>query len=103
METNFKENYISEAYGKPLDKIFDQYLRTTQIPTFTYRVLGNQLLYKWENTVDGFEMPIRIFINGEPEWLKPNSKAFKTLENLPENVDVLVDPNFYVGKFNLTE
>ncbi|WP_375581200.1 M1 family metallopeptidase [Marivirga tractuosa] len=97
------ENYISEAYGKPLDKIFDQYLRTTQIPTFTYRVLGNQLLYKWENTVDGFDMPIRIFINGEAEWLKPNSKAFKTLENLPENVDILVDRNFYVGDFNLTE
>ncbi|WKK78277.2 M1 family metallopeptidase [Marivirga salinae] len=97
------ENYISEAYGKPLDKVFDQYLRTTQIPTFTYRVLGNQLLYKWENTVERFNMPIRIFINGEPEWLEPNSKSFKALENLPENAEILVDPNFYVGDFNLTE
>jgi aminopeptidase N len=97
------ENYISDAYGKSLDKVFDQYLRTTQIPTFTYRVLGNQLLYKWENTIDGFEMPIRIFINGEPEWLKPNSKSYKALENLPENADILVDQNFYVGDFNLTE
>jgi aminopeptidase N len=97
------ENYISESYGKSLDKVFDQYLRTTQIPTFTFRVLENQLLYKWENTIDGFEMPIRIFINGEAEWLQPNSKRFKAIENLPENVDILVDPNFYVGKFNLTE
>jgi len=97
------ENYISESYGKSLDKVFDQYLRTTQIPTFTYRVLGNQLLYKWENTVDGFNMPIRVFINGEPEWLKPNSASFKALPNLPENADIMVDPNFYVGDFNLTE
>ncbi|MGM0582724.1 MAG: M1 family metallopeptidase [Bacteroidota bacterium] len=97
------ENYISEAYGKPLNKVFDQYLRTTQIPTFTYRVVDNQLLYKWENTIDGFDMPIRVFINGEAEWLNPNSKTFKNLENLPENVDILVDPNFYVAKFNLTE
>jgi aminopeptidase N len=97
------ENYISKSYGKPLDKVFDQYLRTTQIPTFTYRVLGNQLLYKWENTVDGFNMPIRIFINGEPEWLEPNSKSYQALENLPENAEILIDPNFYVGDFNLTE
>ncbi|HET8861363.1 M1 family metallopeptidase [Marivirga sp.] len=97
------ENYISKAYGQPLNKVFDQYLRTTQIPTLTYRILGNQLLYKWENTVDGFNMPIRVFINGEAEWLKPNSKTFKALPNLPENADILVDPNFYVADFNLTE
>lgn len=97
------EKYISESYGKPLNKVFDQYLRTTQIPTFTYRILGNQLFYKWENTVDGFDMPIRIFINGEPEWLEPNSKSFNALPNLPENAEILVDPNFYVGDFNLTE
>ena len=97
------ENYISESFGKPLSKVFDQYLRTTQIPTFTYRVLGNQLLYKWENSVDGFEMPIKIFINGEAEWLKPNSRSYKSLQNLPENAEIFVDPNFYVADFNLTE
>jgi aminopeptidase N len=97
------ENYIEKAYGKSLEMVFDQYLRTTQIPTFTYRVLENQLLYKWENTIDEFDMPIRIFINGEPEWLKPNSKTFTALENLPENADILIDPNFYVSDFNLTE
>ncbi|WKV11014.1 M1 family metallopeptidase [Marivirga harenae] len=97
------EIFISQSYGESLDKVFDQYLRSIQVPTFTYRVLENQLLYKWENTVDGFDMPIRIFINGEAEWLKPNSTGFKALENLPENAEVLVDPNFYVADFNLTE
>jgi aminopeptidase N len=97
------EDYISKAYGKSLDMVFDQYLRTTQIPTFTYRILENQLLYKWENTINGFEMPIRIFVNGELEWLEPNSKSFQALENLPENTEIIVDPNFYVGKFSLTE
>lgn len=97
------ENYIEESYGKSLEKVFDQYLRTTQIPTFTYRILDNQLLYKWENTVDDFDMPVRIFINGEQEWLNPNSKTFKALANLPENTEIVVDPNFYVAKFNLTK
>jgi aminopeptidase N len=101
--TSQVEEYISEAYGKPLNKVFDQYLRSTQIPTFTYRVLENQLLYKWENTIDGFNMPVRVLINGEVEWLEPNSESYKALQNLPENADILVDPNFYVGEFNLTE
>jgi len=103
VRTQQVEEYIEKAYGKPLDKVFDQYLRTTKIPTFTYRILGNQLLYKWENTVEGFDMPVRVFINGEEEWLKPNSTRFKALDNLPENADILVDPNFYVADFNLTE
>ena len=101
--TSQVEGYISEAYGKPLNKVFDQYLRSTQIPTFTYRVLKNELLYKWENTIDGFDMPVRVLINGEEEWLEPNSDSYKALQNLPENADILVDPNFYVGEFNLTE
>jgi aminopeptidase N len=97
------ENFISSSYGQSLDKVFDQYLRTTLIPTFTYRILENQLLYKWENTIEGFNMPVRIFVNGEAEWLQPNSKSYKVLQSLPENADIMVDPNFYVGEYNLTE
>jgi len=97
------EDYIEKAYGDTLSFVFDQYLRTTLIPTFTYRILENKLLYKWENTVEDFKMPVRIYINGEEEWLVPNSKSYETLENLPENADIMVDPNFYISTFNLTE
>ena len=96
------EDYIAEAYGKPLAAFFDQYVRGTHIPTLTYRILNNQLLYKWENTVNGFDMPVKIYINGEAEWIQPVNRQFKTLEELPENVEITIDSNFYVAGFKLT-
>ncbi len=96
------EDYLAEAYGKPLDGFFDQYLRDTTIPTFTYRVINNQLLYKWENTNKNFSMSLKVYINGEPEWIEPSSSQIKVLDGLPDNVEISVDPNFYVADFNLT-
>lgn len=97
------EAYLSKSYGKDLNPFFDQYLRNTTIPTFTYRILDGNLLYKWENTISSFNMPIKIWINGEPEWLQPQTDRFKVLKNLPEEVEISVDPNFYVATFKLTE
>ncbi len=97
------EKYLEETYGKPLGAFFDQYLRDTSIPTFTYRVINTILLYKWENTNNKFEMPVKVYINGEPEWLQPSPTQFKSLQNLPENVEITVDPNFYVAGFKLTD
>jgi aminopeptidase N len=97
------EKYLEDAYGKSLEGFFDQFLRDTAIPTFTYRVLNGALLYKWENTNEMFNMPVKVYINGEPEWLQPSSKEFKVLENLPENVEISIDPNFYIADFNLTD
>ncbi|MBK6266022.1 M1 family metallopeptidase [Marivirga sp. S37H4] len=97
------EDFIEKSYGQSLQGFFDQYLRDTRIPTLTYRILNNNLLFKWENTNDLFNIPIKIYINGEPEWIQPSPTQYKSLENLPENVEISVDPNFYVAKFNLTE
>lgn len=96
------EDYLEKAYGKSLDGFFDQYLRDTRIPTFTYRLLDGKLRYKWENANLAFDMPVKIYINGEPEWLTPSSSKYKVLEGLPEEVEIVVDPNFYVADFNLT-
>ncbi|WP_188465979.1 M1 family aminopeptidase [Marivirga lumbricoides] len=96
------EKYLEEAYGKPLNGFFDQYLRDTRIPTFTYRVLNGKLMYKWENTNPAFNIPIKIYINGEAEWITPSSLKYQVLDGLPEEVEIVIDPNFYVADFNLT-
>ncbi len=96
------EAYLSKAYGKNLDGFFDQYLRDTKIPTLNYRLLGKQLWYKWENTNDKFNIPLKIYINDEAKWIEPSPKGYKKL-SIPENAAVRVDPNFYVASFNLTE
>jgi aminopeptidase N len=97
------EAYLSKAYGKDLTAFFDQYLRTTNIPTLTYRLLNGNLLYKWENTVDDFDMPVKIFINGEIEWIQPTSTEYKALKELPQEAEITIDPNFYIASFNLTD
>ena len=37
------EDYISAQAGVNLGKVFDQYLRTTKIPIFEYRIAGDTL------------------------------------------------------------
>jgi hypothetical protein len=45
--------------------VFDQYLRTTEIPLLKYKVSGKTLSYSYERVVKGFAMPIRVSINGK--------------------------------------
>jgi aminopeptidase N len=66
------ESYMSGYAGKDFSKIFDQYLRTTQIPVLTYQTSGEVISYRWTNCVKGFNMPIKVFVGGLPEkWIYP--------------------------------
>ena len=89
------ENYMSEKSDVDLSKIFDQYLRDTRIPEFAYAIRGNKLEYKWNNAVEGFNMPIKVTINGKAKTLKP-SFFWKTATLSKENSSLKVDVNYYV-------
>lgn len=66
------EDYMSRYAGKDFSKIFDQYLRTTQIPVLTYQTSGDVISYRWTNCVQGFNMPVKVFCGGLPEkWIYP--------------------------------
>ena len=92
------ESYISEKSGIDLSKVFDQYLRTTDIPIFEYEMQdGNIIKYRWTNVIDGFDMPLRVFVDGEPLWLNPTTE-WKTEEADPNATTFKVDRNFYVDK-----
>ena len=54
------EQYLIKQTGLDLQKTFDQYLTTTQIPQIDYYFKGKKLFYKYSNCVDGFNMPITI-------------------------------------------
>ncbi|MBX3239743.1 MAG: M1 family metallopeptidase [Chitinophagaceae bacterium] len=89
------EVYISRAAGIDFSKVFDQYLRTTQIPVLEYKIKGKTLNYRWNNVVNDFDMPIRVNFYGE-HWLKPAEK-WQTLK--PKNggkENFSIDRNFYV-------
>ena len=89
------EDYLSEQSGKDLQAFFDQYLRTTMIPTLEYRWDGSILHYRYTEIVDGFDMPIRVLMDEKPQWIYPTAQwKEKEFGSQPETFRL--DPNFYV-------
>lgn len=91
------ENYISKKAGKDLSKVFDQYLRDIRIPTLEYTFKDDQLRYRWSNAVQGFDMPVKVTIDGKEYWLEPGIN-WKRKDVKGESLEV--DRNFYVGSLN---
>ncbi len=89
------ENYIMEHTGLELQTVFDQYLRTTMIPSFEYNMEANGLQYRYTNVVEDFTMPIRVFVDSEAIWLEP-SREWKTHSDVKANASFEVDTNFYI-------
>ncbi|GLU44342.1 M1 family metallopeptidase [Allomuricauda sp. NBRC 101325] len=87
------EDYISEKTGKDLSAFFNQYLRSTLIPTLEYKIEGENLTYRYVDVVEDFDMPVRVFVDGSEKWLFPNSE-WKT-EKL-EGSKLVFDTNFYI-------
>lgn len=96
------ENYISDKSGLDLHTFFNQYLRDTRIPTFEYALINGKMRYRWANSVRGFNMKLKVHINGEKLWLTPKQRwQYLKLEESIESVNV--DQNFYVASFELTK
>lgn len=87
------EEYISKSIGMDLSKVFDQYLRDYRIPIFEYDINNGELSYRWNNVIDGFDMPVEVKIDGETKLLQPTNK-FQKLKI--KNLYVNVDKDYYV-------
>jgi aminopeptidase N len=88
------ENYISQHAKHDFTKVFDQYLRTTMIPRLEYTINGRELTYRWNNCVEGFDMPVRVEVNGKMQWIEP-TKAWKSLKLKKGFSTIELDRNFY--------
>ncbi len=90
------ETYLSEATGIPLAGFFQQYLRTTQVPTLELVREAGRLAYRWADVVPGFDMPVRVAVGEEPlTWIRP-ARDWKSMD-APVGAALRVDPNFYVA------
>ena len=88
------EDYISKHSGINFSKVFDQYLRTTNIPVLEYKQVAGKWNYRWANVVKGFDMPVRIILdNGETVFIHPG-ESFKPLTQ--DVSDIRIDENFYI-------
>ena len=97
VDTKDIENYIIKHSGKDFSKVFDQYLRTTQIPRLEYKARGKSLSVSWTNCIKGFNMPVRIISGGRDKWINVTDKMETiTLADWFDDADVKVDKNFYI-------
>lgn len=94
------EDYLSQQVGIDLNPFFNQYLRDIRIPTLEYCFKDAHLSYKWANCVPGFNMPVKVTVNGNEKLLNPTTEWSSTAANA-ENNTLEVDPNFYVANFNI--
>jgi aminopeptidase N len=98
------EAYINKVTGINFDKVFDQYLRTTRIPTIEYKLTGNVLSYHWANTVAGFDMPVRVSFDGGTTWslVKPTEAYQNAPVRVTDPAAFKIDENWYVMSKNIT-
>ena len=91
------ENYISKESGLKLSKIFDQYLRTTQVPTLNYHIKDGKLTYRWTNVVEGFDMPVKVSLTpGTFSFIYPTTTLKTTTIKGIDESGFKADPNFYI-------
>ena len=75
------EDYINQKSGINFDKVFQEYLATTMVPTLEYKIEGATLSYHWVNVVPGFDMPLRVklgtaaAVNGEQRTANGKEKG----------------------------
>ncbi|HTQ26780.1 MAG TPA: hypothetical protein VMI35_01570, partial [Puia sp.] len=90
------EDYISAHAKKDFSKIFDQYLRTVQIPELEYKLEGHTLSCRWTNCIKGFNMPLKIHFNGD-NWVTPTEDWQRFTLRPGSDMTLTVDRNFYIG------
>lgn len=95
------EDYVSKQSGINFSKVFDQYLRTTQIPQLQYYYSkdNKQFYYKWDSCVAGFNLPLVLHKGQKSLKLSPTT-SWKKMD-LTEDNAALFDPatvekQFYV-------
>ena len=92
------EQYLIAHTGLDLSSIFDQYLRNIEIPKLEYYIdkASAKMYYRWNNCIDDFHMPVRIYADDNERDLVPSTewKFIELPPNTPEEWEV--DRNYYV-------
>ncbi|WP_316817815.1 M1 family metallopeptidase [Pedobacter nyackensis] len=93
------EGYIIKESGLKLNKVFDQYLRHTNIPTLEYRVNNGVLKYRWIADVKDFDMPIKVTLKpGSFSFITPSANwKTTTIDKSISGKSFKTDPNFYIN------
>ena len=85
------ETYISQQANFDFASVFEQYLRTTQIPVLAYHLAGDTLRYQWTNCVSGFNLPVKV----NETWIKPTQEWQSKILPSTVGANIHFDRNMY--------
>lgn len=93
------EDYISAQSRIKLNKVFDQYLRHTQIPQLEYQISNGSLKYRWKADVKDFDMPVKVTLKPDHFSFITPASNWKTvpIDQTISNKSFKADPNFYIS------
>lgn len=94
------EDHISNKARFDYSKVFDQYLRTIQIPRFEYYFSGNTLYHRWTNCVEGFNLPLALSNGKSRLKINPIDKWQQT--RITKNQRALVDKSLIEKMYYVT-
>jgi aminopeptidase N len=97
VNTNEILNFFNRYTKKDFTKIFDQYLKTIQVPAFSYSFQDSIFRYRWENCIKDFSMPVRITFDGENyQFIFPSTQWQTSKVSTASSKGFHVDRNFYI-------
>ncbi|HYE53554.1 MAG TPA: M1 family metallopeptidase [Chitinophagaceae bacterium] len=104
------EEYISKKAGFDLSKVFDQYLRNTQIPALEYYFEADKkdktrmrLYFRWIDCVPGFNLPVKVqFTKERQQLIRPVATKWNYIvtdlktPTEPDQLPNIVNRNYYI-------
>jgi aminopeptidase N len=91
------ENFINSFSGRDFTKLFQQYVRTTEVPELQWTVKGGKLFTRFTKCVAGLSMPVDITVNGEERTVNITDQWSSPASGLrPHSTNLSVDRNWYI-------
>lgn len=98
IDTKTTENFFDKATEVDLKPVFDQYLRHSKIPVLQFKKIGTQVYYRWQKTVEDFNMPVDVFVKGKEIRLYPTDEWMPFSEMVKDKNDIKVNNlKFYIA------
>lgn len=100
------EDFISDFTGYDYGKVFDQYLRSIQIPELEYSInkSDNTVKFRYVNCVDGFNLPLTLKSGNQKLKIYPDTE-WKTVSLKDTELELfnsdLIENNYYISVKNL--
>ncbi len=88
------EEYISKFAGYNFKPLFDQYLRSTQIPTLEWNVRKRELHFRFIDVANGFSLPIEISSGKTRQTIRPTTE-WQTIR-WTKGMNIQFSPDFLI-------